>query len=49
MEQKRGEGNKDFIKGGQTGSRGGCLKRGAGTSYELYPQFSHCILSFQGV
>ena len=32
MEQKRGGGNKDFKKGGQAGSRGGCLKkRGGGT------------------
>ena len=30
VEQKRGEGNKDFKKGGQAGSRGGCLKKGGG-------------------
>ena len=31
MEQKRGEGKQKFLKrGGQAGSRGGCLKKGAG-------------------
>ena len=28
MEQKRAEGKQIFSKGGQAGSRGGCLKRG---------------------
>ena len=32
MEQKRGEGKQKFLKGGrgQTGSRGGCLKKKGG-------------------
>ena len=29
MEQKRGEGKQKFLKGGQAGSRGGCLKGNA--------------------
>ena len=29
VEQKRGEGKQRFKKGGQAGSRGGCLKNGA--------------------
>ena len=28
--RKEGRWNKDFKKGGQTGSRGGCLKKGGG-------------------
>ena len=39
MEWKRGEGKQRFRKGGgQTGSRGGCLKKGWGleTPYELW-------------
>ena len=34
---KEGTGTKNFKKGGQAGSSGGCLKKmgGAGTSYEL--------------
>ena len=37
--RKEWRGNKDFKKGGQAGSRGGCLKKGggdAGTPYELW-------------
>ena len=30
-DRKEGRGNKDFKKVGQAGSRGGCIKRGAGT------------------
>ena len=39
MERKRREGNKDFKKGGQAGSRGGCLK-GAGTGTPLRTMYS---------
>ena len=37
MEQKRGEGTQRFLKRGQGGSRGGCLKKGGGLEppYEL--------------
>ena len=31
MEQKEGGGNKNFKKGGQAGSRGGCLKKWGGS------------------
>ena len=36
--RKEGMGNKDFKKGGQARSRGGCIKRGGGlgSPYELY-------------
>ena len=33
-----GRGHKDFIKGGQAGSRGGCLKKGG-----LEPPYELCI------
>ena len=34
--EKRGGDTKNFKKGGQVGSRGGCLKKvGAGTPYQL--------------
>ena len=39
MEQKRREGNKDFKKGGQAGSRGGFLK-GAETGTPLRTMYS---------
>ena len=37
--RKKGRGHKDFKKGGQAGSRGGCLKKGGGLEppYELWP------------
>ena len=46
MEKKRGEGNKDFKKGGKLSPGVGTLKGGRGTPYELCPQFSHSISSF---
>ena len=37
VEQKRGEGKQRFLKMGQAGSRGGCLKkRGLEPPYELW-------------
>ena len=37
-EQKRAEGKQIFSKGGQAGSKGGCLKKGGGLEppYELW-------------
>ena len=35
--RKEGRGNKDFKKGGQAGSRGGCLKKGG-----LEPPYELC-------
>ena len=38
--RKEGSGNKDFKKGGQAGSRGGCLKKGGtGTPLRTMIQF----------
>ena len=36
VEQKRGDGNKDFKKWGQTGSTGGYLKKGGWTPLTNY-------------
>ena len=47
MGQKRREGNKDFKKAGQAGSRGGCLKKGgegAGTPLRTMGLIFHHIL-----
>ena len=35
MEENRGEGSQGFLKGGQAGVRGGCLKMGAGTPLQI--------------
>ena len=38
--RKEGRGNKDFKRGGQAGSRGGCLKKGGlEPPYELWLSF----------
>ena len=40
MEQKRGEGKQRFLKGGQPGSRSGCIKKGEGAWNPLANYFS---------
>ena len=48
MERKRGEGKQRFLKGGQAGSRGGCLKKGGWnplTNYAMKPQVQHRVIS----
>ena len=44
--KKEGRQNKDFKKGWQAGSRGGCLKKGElGLSYELWHTTAQCCFS----
>ena len=40
--RKEGRGHKDFKRGGEAGSRGGCLKSGG-----LEPPYELCVHSFE--